>query len=93
MYENNMTAKELERALRERSPEDERLIRSLQNCDRRHFLKVSLKFAVPVYLITVNVPGCSPNPLTWITMFVPGTEMPPVRLMAMPVGFPASKVP
>jgi 3',5'-cyclic AMP phosphodiesterase CpdA len=45
MYENNMTQKELERALRERSPEDDRLIRSLSNCDRRHFLKVSLRFA------------------------------------------------
>jgi len=45
MYENNMTPKELERALRERSPADEQLIRSLRNCDRRHFLKVSLKFA------------------------------------------------
>jgi 3',5'-cyclic AMP phosphodiesterase CpdA len=45
MYENDMTKKELERALRERSAEDESLIRSLQNCDRRHFLKVSLKFA------------------------------------------------
>jgi Icc protein len=45
MYRNDMTGKELERALRERSPEDERLIRSLRNCDRRHFLKVSLRFA------------------------------------------------
>jgi 3',5'-cyclic AMP phosphodiesterase CpdA len=45
MYKNNMTQKELERALRERSREDEDLIRSLQNCDRRHFLGVSLKFA------------------------------------------------
>ena len=45
MYKNDMTRKELERALRERSPEDARLIRSLQDCDRRHFLKVSLKFA------------------------------------------------
>jgi predicted MPP superfamily phosphohydrolase len=45
VYENNMTKKELERALRERSPKSERLIRSLQNCDRRHFLRVSLKFA------------------------------------------------
>jgi 3',5'-cyclic AMP phosphodiesterase CpdA len=45
MYRNDMTGKELERALRERSPADERLIRSLRNCDRRHFLKVSLKFA------------------------------------------------
>jgi 3',5'-cyclic AMP phosphodiesterase CpdA len=42
---NNMTRKELEFALRERSQEDDRLIRSLHNCDRRHFLKVSLKFA------------------------------------------------
>ncbi len=42
---NNMTRKELEFALRERSPEHGRLIRSLQNCDRRHFLRVSLKFA------------------------------------------------
>ncbi|NIO58055.1 MAG: hypothetical protein GTO33_01495, partial [Acidobacteria bacterium] len=30
---------------RERSPEDEALIGSLQDCGRRHFLKVSLKFA------------------------------------------------
>jgi len=45
MYENNMTKKELERALRERSPEDDKLIRSLANCDRRHFLRVSLKYA------------------------------------------------
>jgi Icc protein len=39
------TPKELERELRERSPESERLIRSLHNCDRRHFLKVSAQFA------------------------------------------------
>ena len=45
MYENDMTRKEIERAFAERSPEDERLIRSLANCDRRHFLKVSLKYA------------------------------------------------
>jgi len=45
MYKNDMTKKELERALRERSPQDEGLIRSLQDCDRRHFLKVSLRFA------------------------------------------------
>jgi Icc protein len=45
MYENDLTKKELERALRERRPEDQKLIESLQNCDRRHFLKVSLKFA------------------------------------------------
>jgi 3',5'-cyclic AMP phosphodiesterase CpdA len=44
MHEN-MTRKELEFALRERRPRDEDLIRSLQNCDRRHFLRVSLKFA------------------------------------------------
>ena len=42
---NHMTRKELEFALRERSQEHDRLIRSLQNCDRRHFLKVSLGFA------------------------------------------------
>jgi Icc protein len=41
----NLTRKELERTLRERSPEDEQLIRSLANCDRRHFLKVSARFA------------------------------------------------
>jgi 3',5'-cyclic AMP phosphodiesterase CpdA len=41
----DLTPKELERALRERSPASERLIRSLYNCDRRHFLKVSAKFA------------------------------------------------
>jgi 3',5'-cyclic AMP phosphodiesterase CpdA len=45
MYRNDMTKKEIERAFAERTPEDERLIRSLQNCDRRHFLRVSLKFA------------------------------------------------
>ena len=45
MYENDLTKKELERALRERRPEDQKLIQSLQSCDRRHFLRVSLKFA------------------------------------------------
>jgi Icc protein len=45
MYRNNKTRKEIERAFAERSPEDERLIQSLRNCDRRHFLRVSLKFA------------------------------------------------
>lgn len=45
MYQNDMTRKEIERALAERSPEDQRLLQSLQNCDRRHFLRVSLKFA------------------------------------------------
>jgi 3',5'-cyclic AMP phosphodiesterase CpdA len=43
--DETFTRKELEFALRERRPQDERLIRSLRNCDRRHFLKVSLKFA------------------------------------------------
>ena len=42
---NNMTRKEIEFALRERSNEHEDLIKSLHNCDRRHFLKVSAKFA------------------------------------------------
>jgi len=41
----HLTAKELERELRERSPESESLIRSLYNCDRRHFLRVTAKFA------------------------------------------------
>jgi len=41
----HLTPKELERELRERSPESERLIRSLHNCDRRHFLKVTARFA------------------------------------------------
>jgi 3',5'-cyclic AMP phosphodiesterase CpdA len=41
----NLTPKELERELRERSPASERQIRSLHNCDRRPFLKVSAKFA------------------------------------------------
>lgn len=42
---DHLTPKELERELRERSPQSERLIRSLHNCDRRHFLRVSAKFA------------------------------------------------
>jgi 3',5'-cyclic AMP phosphodiesterase CpdA len=41
----HLTAKELERELRERSPASEGLIRSLANCDRRHFLRVTGKFA------------------------------------------------
>ncbi|HBZ69901.1 MAG TPA: serine/threonine protein phosphatase [Deltaproteobacteria bacterium] len=41
----NLTPKELERELRERSLESESLIQSLFNCDRRHFLKVSARFA------------------------------------------------
>jgi len=45
MYHNDMTRKEIERTFAERSCEDERLIQSLRNCDRRHFLRTSLKFA------------------------------------------------
>ena len=45
MYRNDMTRKEIERALAERSADDERLLRSLLNCDRRTFLRTSLKFA------------------------------------------------
>jgi 3',5'-cyclic AMP phosphodiesterase CpdA len=45
MYRNDMTRKEIERALAERSPEDRQLLQSLHNCDRRHFLRVTLKFA------------------------------------------------
>ena len=45
MYRNDMTRKQIERAFAERSAADEKLIRSLRNCDRRHFLRVSLKFA------------------------------------------------
>jgi len=45
MYENNLTRKEIERALAERTQADTDLIRSLANCDRRHFMRVSLKFA------------------------------------------------
>jgi 3',5'-cyclic AMP phosphodiesterase CpdA len=45
MYKNDMTRKEIERALAERTPDDARRIQSLQNCDRRHFLRVSLKYA------------------------------------------------
>lgn len=45
MYRNDMTKREIERAFAERSREDERLIQSLQNCDRRHFLRTSLRFA------------------------------------------------
>ena len=45
MYRNNMTRKEIERTLAERSPSDQRLLQSLENCDRRHFLRVSLKYA------------------------------------------------
>ena len=45
MYRNDMTRKEIERAFAERSDADTRLIQSLHNCDRRHFLRTSLKFA------------------------------------------------
>ena len=39
------TRKELEFALRERSPRHESWIRSLAHCDRRHFLRVTGRFA------------------------------------------------
>jgi len=45
MYRNDMTRKQIERAFAERSAADQRLLQSLQNCDRRHFLRTSLKFA------------------------------------------------
>ncbi len=45
MYRNDMTRKEIERAFAERSKADEDLIRSLARCDRRHFLRVSMRFA------------------------------------------------
>ena len=45
MYRNDMTRKQIERAFAERSAADHRLLQSLQNCDRRHFLRASLKFA------------------------------------------------
>jgi 3',5'-cyclic AMP phosphodiesterase CpdA len=45
MYRNDMTRKEIERVFAERSAADQRLLQSLQNCDRRHFLRTSLKFA------------------------------------------------
>ena len=45
MYRNDMTRKEIERAFAERSAADETLLRSLRSCDRRHFLRVSMKFA------------------------------------------------
>lgn len=45
MYRNDMTRKQIERAFAERSSADEKLLQSLQNCDRRHFLRTSLKFA------------------------------------------------
>ncbi len=41
----NMTRKEIERTLRERDDRSEHLLRSLCNCDRRTFLKVSGYFA------------------------------------------------
>jgi len=45
MYRNDMTRKQIGRAFAERSAADERLIQSLQNCDRRHFLRTTLRFA------------------------------------------------
>jgi len=45
MYRNDMTRKEIERAFAERSAADTKQIQSLYNCDRRHFLRTTLKFA------------------------------------------------
>ncbi len=53
---NNKTRKELEFALRERSSEHEDLIKSLQNCSRRDFLKVSAKFATMAAALGVIQP-------------------------------------
>ena len=50
----------------------------------------TLPKAVPVYLISVNVPGRRPNALILIAMLEPGAEMPPVALIAGAVGFPGS---
>ncbi len=52
----NLTPKELERELRERSPQSERLIQSLANCDRRHFLRVSARFAAMAAAASVVLP-------------------------------------
>ena len=66
-----LTPKERERFLRERSPEAESLIKSLQNCDLRHFLKVTAKFAAiaaaasvvqPHTFQIVNVAHAQPAP-------------------------------
>jgi len=45
MYRNDMTRKEIERVFAERSPEDEKLLRSLRDCSRRDFLRTSMRFA------------------------------------------------
>ncbi len=45
MYRNNLTKKEIEKRFAERSAADDKLLRSLQNCDRRHFLRTSMYFA------------------------------------------------
>ncbi len=52
----NLTPKELERELRERSPRSEALIRSLANCDRRHFLQVGMRFAAMAAAAGVVLP-------------------------------------
>jgi 3',5'-cyclic AMP phosphodiesterase CpdA len=71
MYRNNMTRKEIERAFAERSSDDTRRIQSLKNCDRRHFLTTSLRFAgmaaaanlVPFHSFQlVNVANAAENP-------------------------------
>ena len=41
----DLTRKEAEREMRERSPASDALIRSLANCDRRQFLRISARFA------------------------------------------------
>jgi 3',5'-cyclic AMP phosphodiesterase CpdA len=45
MYRNNLTKKEIERVFAERKREDEAALRSLANCDRRQFLRTSLRYA------------------------------------------------
>ncbi len=45
MYKNDMTKKEIERAFAECSAADQRELLALRNCDRRQFLKTSLRFA------------------------------------------------
>ena len=75
MYRNNLTKKEIERRFAERTPADAALLRSLANCDRRHFLRSSLRFAgmaaaaslLPAHgfqLVNVAhaaIPGASPD--------------------------------
>jgi len=53
---SDMTRKELEFAMSERGSGHEELIRSLQDCDRRHFLKISAKFAAMAAALGVVQP-------------------------------------